>query len=214
MTSKKLFLALIGINVLLIICFVGGAYQVNSALTAKANKLTAQKAKSQALVQQNASLNKAKKDMKKYAELNKIAKAVVPEDKDQAQAVREIVNIAAANNVALSAINFPASSLGNTPAGTPTAGSATTPKPVVVNPKAKSLSQLLPVKSIPGVYQLPITVVGDSNQPVEYSEFLNFLTALENNRRTAQVASITLTPAAKSRDRLVFTLTINEYIKP
>lgn len=214
MTSKKLFLMLIGVNALLIIAFIGGAYVVNSTLTAKADKLTAQKAKSQALVQQNTSLNKAKKDMQKYAELNKIAKAVVPEDKDQAQAVREIVNIAGANNVALSAINFPASSLGNTPAGTPATSSSTVPKAVVVNPKAKSLSQLLPVKSIPGVYQLPITVVGDSNQPVQYSEFLNFLTALENNRRTAQVASITLTPAAKNRDRLVFTLTINEYIKP
>ena len=213
MTSKKLFLSLIAVNALLVIAFIGGAYAVNSTLTAKASQLTAQKAKSQALIQQNSSLNKAKSDIKKYAELNKIAKAVVPEDKDQAQAVREIVNIAGANNVALSAINFPASSLGNTPAGTSAATSATT-TPVVVNPKAKSLSQLQPVKSISGVYQLPITIVGDSNRPVQYGEFINFLRALENNRRTAQVASVNLTPAAKDRDRLVFTLTINDYIKP
>ena len=183
-------------------------------LKTKADGLTALKAKSQAEIQQNASLSKAKLDNKKYAQLNQIAKAVVPEDKDQAEAVREIVNIADSNNVALATINFPASTLGNTPAGAAPATTASPTKLTPIDPKKKSLSQLLPVKSISGVYQLPITVIGDPNKPVQYAEFLSFLTALENNRRTSQVSSITLTPAPKDRNKLVFTLTINEYIKP
>lgn len=215
MTAKRLHLTLIVVIILLFGGLIGSAYAINSALIAKSTKLTALKAKSKALALENLSLQKAKKDIKKYAGLNSIAKVIVPEDKDQALAVREIVNIAARNGVRLSAINFPSSTLGQAPAGVAgAAAGAAAAKPIPVNSKTTALSQLIPVKSIPGIYQLSITVIGDSNNPVRYSEFTNFLKALENNRRTAQVNSITLAPDAKNPDRLTFTLTLNEYIRP
>ena len=138
--------------------------------------------------------------VKTYAELEKIAKSVVPQDKDQAEAVREIVNIAAANGVSLSTISFPASNLGSLNA------QATT--------TTTSLSQLQPVKNIPGVYQLQISVVGDPNKPVAYDKFISFLAALERNRRTAQVSTISIQPNLANRNLLTFTLSLNEYIKP
>ncbi|PIZ63766.1 hypothetical protein COY17_00150, partial [Candidatus Saccharibacteria bacterium CG_4_10_14_0_2_um_filter_52_9] len=179
-----------------------------------ANKLTALKAKSVALDQQSESLTKAKKSITTYADLQKVTQQIVPEDKSQAAAVREIVNIAAANGISLGSITFPASTLGNTPTGT----TASTAKPAAAAPatnsKTGALSQLQPVKDISGVYQLIITVQGDSNKPVPYNKFVNFLADLEHNRRTAQVSTINLTPETTNRNLVTFTLTINEYIKP
>jgi hypothetical protein len=72
----------------------------------------------------------------------------------------------------------------------------------------------LAVPNIPGVYQLQITVEGDSSKPVQYNSFLNFLTALEHNRRTAQVSTVSIAPSASNPNLLSFTLTLEEYIKP
>lgn len=218
MNSKRLHLILLLIVALLVIGLVGGAYGANKLLNEQASKLVILKARSLALSNEQVGLNRAKKDIKKYADLEKIAHSVVPEDKNQAEAVREIVNIAAANSVTLAAISFPASSLGTGPA----AVSPSAPAPAAASPSPSStgkpniggLSQLLPVKSIPGVYQLLITVTGDSNRPVEYSKFINFLSDLEHNRRTAQVSTITIQPDTKNHDFLTFSLTLNEYIKP
>jgi hypothetical protein len=171
------------------------------------------KAVSAALSQEQVSLVKAKKDIKKYSPLDKIVRSVVPEDKDQAEAVRELVKIADTYNVTLSSISFPASTLGSGPAGTASAGAATTSTPSA-NSKTSALSQLTQVKSIPGVYLLQITVKGDPLHPVRYDRFVSFLQALENNRRTAQVSSISITPSIQDRNYLSFSLILNTYIKP
>lgn len=200
MTSKRLRLLLIGFIGILFFGLIGGTYGANSLLEKQADKLITLKAKIEALNTEQQGLVKAKKDIKTYAELEKIAKSVVPQDKDQAEAVREIVNIAAANGVSLSTISFPASNLGSLNA------QATT--------TTTSLSQLQPVKNIPGVYQLQISVVGDPNKPVAYDKFISFLAALERNRRTAQVSTISIQPNLANRNLLTFTLSLNEYIKP
>lgn len=204
MTSKRLHLIMTAVLGLLFVTLVFGVYAINSSLGAEADKLVILKAKSRALSQEQLSLQASKKNIEKYAELEKIAKAVVPEDKNQAAAVREIVNIAAANNVKLASITFPASTLGSGADG----------KPATTSDAVATLSQLQPVKNIPGVYQLPITVSGDPNQPVQYTRFISFLDALEKNRRTAQVSTIALQPDPGNRNLLTFTLTLNEYIKP
>jgi len=219
MNSRRLYFALIGVICLLFIGLLAGAYGANSLLAARATKLTNLKAKNQALGQEQLSLASAKKEVETYSSLEKIAKAVVPEDKDQAEAVREIVNIAAANGVSLAAINFPASTLGGSATGSTSSGAASPPPsagsaPVKVAVNSGKLSQLQPVKNIPGVYILQITVQGDANKPVSYSAFINFLNALEHNRRTAQISNITLQPSTSNPNLLTFSLTLNEYIKP
>jgi hypothetical protein len=77
-----------------------------------------------------------------------------------------------------------------------------------------NLTQLTPVKGITGVYDLKITVQQTENAAVPYSTFITFLEKLEQNRRTAQVSSISVTPSTKNPNLVAFTLIIDEYIKP
>ena len=217
MNSKRLYFLLIGLVGLLSLGLIIGTYGASSLLTARASTLTALKAKSGAQTAEQLSLNKAKSDISKYAGLEQIAKSIVPQDKDQAEAVREIVNIAAQSGVSLSAINFNASTLGATSVSNRPASAAPAPSAAAASAassKAGALSQLTPVKNIPGVYVLPITIVGDPNKPVAYDKFIAFLSALEHNRRTAQVSTITITPSSNNHDLLTFTLGVSEYIKP
>lgn len=217
MTSKRFHTMLMAGLALLFLGLLGGTYATNKLLASQAYKLTALKAKSLALDQEQISLSQAKKDIQKYDSLDKIAQAVVPQDKNQAEAVRQIVNIAASNGITLAAIDFPASTLGSLPGGVSSqssgaSGSASAaPAP---SSGAGNLSQLTPVRNIPGVYQLPITIKGDANHPVQYEKFISFLSDLEHNRRTAQVETITLQPSATNRDYVTFELTLSEYIKP
>lgn len=215
MTSKNLHTALLAVLALMLIAMAGGTYGADKLLSNQADKLRAQKARSQALSQEQLSIQRAKEDIKKYGGLNRIAEAVVPQDKNQAEAVREIVNIAAQNGVTLGSVTFPASTLGSLPVGaSSTPGSQPSAAASSSNSSANKLSQLTPVKNIPGVYQLPITIKGDSDNPVEYDRFISFLSGLEHNRRTAQVENITLTPDTTNSNLVTFELTLSEYIKP
>lgn len=213
MSSKNLHRILLGLITLMLIGMVAGTFSIHKLMAGKADKLLALKTQSQALEKEQTSLRQAKKDIAKYADLDKIAHTVVPEDKNQAEAVREIINIAKASGIQPSIISFPASSLGGSAVSGASSGTATAPS---VNPNSKTtkLSQLLPVKNMPGVYQLQITVSTDPDHAVLYGPFINFLAGLERNRRTAQVSSITLEPDQNNRELLSFTLVLNEYIKP
>jgi hypothetical protein len=220
MSSKRLYFIFLGLIGLLFIGLIAGTYGANNLLGTQADKLTALKAKNQALNQEQQSLANAKRDIQKYGDLEKIAKIVVPQDKNQAEAVREIVNLAGANGVNLASITFPSSTLGSSTTATPTTSGATvtspnTPSPAG-NPKSSfnALSQLQPIKNIPGVYLLQITLANDDKHAVGYFSFINFLSSLEHNRRTAQVSTISLQPSTINPNVFTFSLTLNEYIKP
>jgi hypothetical protein len=198
--AKQLYYLLIALVVLLCVGFLGVAYATNQILGGQAEKLSKLKADNDALQQQQTALGKNKQDIKRYSELNTIAQTIVPQDKDQAEAVREIVNLAAQSGIGkLSSITFPTSTLGSI--GGSKAG----------NP---NLTQLTPVVGMSGVYQLEITITQSQSARVPYGQFVSFLSKLEQNRRTAQVSSITVQPDAQHPDQVAFTLTINEFIKP
>lgn len=195
MNSKRLYFILLGCIGLLVIGLIGGAYGIGKMLDSQSLQLVANRQQVAVLQEEQNQLDVAKQDVKKYQDLATIAMSVVPQDKDQAQAVRQIVDLAGQNGIAISSISFPSSSLG-------TLGGAKAP------------SQLAPVKGITGVYNLQLIVQSDVAQPVPYTQFINFLGALEHNRRTALVSSITIQPNDKNRSTLSFSLTLNEYIKP
>jgi len=199
MKAKQLYFVLIAAVVLGLASFVGIGYGADKLMGMQAKKLSKLRADSAALDTVQVSLTKNKKDIAQYSELNAIAKSIVPQDKDQAQAVREIVNLAAQSGIAkLTSITFPVSTLGNGGAG------ATNP----------DLTQLTPVKGISGVYELPITITQATTDSVPYSQFVTFLGKLEKNRRTAQVNGITIDPDDTHPGRIAFVLTIKEFIKP
>lgn len=192
-TAKNLNIILVGLVVLALFAVVAGAYGANMLLKAKAESVHDARLETMVLERQQQQLAKAKADIEKYRELSEIARYIVPQDKDQAQTVREIVEIAARHNIGLSSISFPSSTLGS---------------------KNATNSQLTPVKEIPGVYSMEITIVSDGSQPALFSDFLAFLESLERNRRTALVERVSLQPASGDSGRTSFTLTLTEYIKP
>jgi hypothetical protein len=202
LNSKRLYFVFVGIIVVLIGLTIGGAVMADKVFQSKSDELVKQKAESQALSTKQQQLIADKRDIKTYAELSKIARTIVPQDKDQALAVREIAKLAHESGIPrLSSVSFPTSTLGTTASGTPTSS-------------ANRLTQLTPVKGISGVYDLQITIQQVQEDSVSYNTFITFLEKLEQNRRTAQVSNIIITPGDKNPDQIAFTLTIDEFIKP
>lgn len=202
MTPKRTYYVLVSVLILLLILVFFSAYQGNKFFEQQSQKITDQKVEAEAIEQQRLALIQAKKDIEKYSELEKNVKAIVPQDKDQAKTVREIVQIAQDNNVPIKSVTFESSTLGD--------------------PKAKSsqkqgeklpegLSQVKPIEGIKGVYTLSIQI--SSSEEVPYQNFLNFLESLEKNRRTSHVDSIDIKPS-EDGSALDFNLTLNAYLKP
>lgn len=196
MNSKNLYYILLAGIALLILGLIGGAYGTDRILTQESSHLVDNREKVAVLDQEQTELDKAKREIQRYQDLASIAKSVVPQDKDQAQTVRQVVSIANSNGISLSSITFPSSTLG--------AGKSANP----------GLSQLTPVQGITGVYSLKLTVQSDATKPVAYSRFISFLNSLEHNRRTALVSGINIQPNSTDRSTLSFSLMLDEYIKP
>jgi hypothetical protein len=185
---------------LLLASLIGVSQVIVSRLSGQSDSLSTLKASETSLNNQLSELDTAKANVAKYGPLAELAESIVPRDKNQAEAVREIVNIAQKNNIRVGSIAYPQSSLGS---------------PTQKNAGAKiNLSQLTPIKGLSGVYQLQITVSSDVNYPITFKQLIRFLRSLEDNRRTSQVSNIKLDPDADQKDKLSFTISINEYIKP
>lgn len=215
MNSKRTYYLMLGLITLLTLSIFGAAYGSRQVLTTKSMELVDLKAQVEGYNRQQLSLIKAKKDIVTYDELFKIAKVIVPENKNQAETVRQIVKLAADNSIKLGSISFPSSDLGSGPAGatSPTAKTSLSAAPKVAIGKA-DLSQLTPVTGSPGVYVLQINVSSDSSQPASYPQLIKFLSALENNRLTAEVTTVNIVPDSTAPSRFSFTLSLNSYIKP
>jgi hypothetical protein len=198
LNAKKLNYLLMGAVGACVLILFGGVYAATTVLQQQSKNLVDAKTKAAVMDQKQQQLSKARADIAKYKDLGNIAKSIVPQDKDQAQTVREIVAIAEGNGIKLGSITFPTSTLGG--AGSKASNSA--------------LSQLKAVKGISGVYSLEIAIQSDTTQPADYGQFISFLDALEHNRRTALVGGISIQPDPLTPGKLSFTLNVSEYIKP
>lgn len=211
MTAKRFHYVLWALLGLVILASVLAAAGGNYWLGRSSGRLQALKLENRILEEQQSSLTQAKKDIDKYAELERTARQIVPQEKDQARTVRELISIAAASGVKIATIAFPTSNLGQAvpkaPAGEPGAGA---PKPA----PAPAISQVKPVENIKDLYQLDISVQSEPTAPVSYPRLLDFLNRLEHNRRTAQITSITIQTLPKNRDQLTFNLQLSVFIKP
>ncbi len=210
MKSKNSFYAMAGLVALLIVGNISAVYFGDLLLTKKSESLMSVKLESRVLDEQQISIKQAKKDIEKYQGLEKIAGSIVPQDKDQAEAVREIIKIAGDNGITISTISFPASTLGQiAPKVIKTDGAATATKPI-----APGITQTTAVEGIKGVFSLQINVQQDTSKAITYDRLIGFLSALEQNRRTAQVTNVAVTPNPTDRNKLTFNLTLLTYIKP
>jgi hypothetical protein len=213
MNAKRSYYVMCGIVVLLLIGVLGGAYESQVLLKKESDKLVGLKAKVDALGRQEVALKQAKKDIAASTDLYNIAKVVVPENKNQAQAVRQIVKLAGDNKIALNSITFPASTLGTGAVAKPGAAAPSGGASATGGASAQ-LSQLTPVQKIPGVYDLQLTVTSASGAAATYSQLISFLSALEHNRQTALVSSINIQPDATNHNYFSFSLVLDIYIKP
>lgn len=177
------------------------------------------KLQSRVLEDQLENLSKAKKEIVQYDYFKSVAKTVIPSDKDQAQAVLDITKMAQESGILIQSVSFPSSNLGG---GTTTLGSSTTPS-TSTSSTSQALSQAKPVTGIKGLYSLELTITpqtGSDIPPqyqVNYAKLHNFLTKIENNRRTAQITQVSIQPLTTGTEAnpiLNFTLTVNIFIKP
>lgn len=216
MTAKRVFYIMLGIIVLLSGLVVGGVVLGNLLLQKQGAKLLDLKLQNHVLDAEQDSLSQAKRDIQKYASYEQIAKAVVPQDKDQAQAVREIVSIANDAGISLKTISFPTSNLGagsSSGSSSSSAAASNTATPLASASTTPTVTQVKPVQGIDGVYSMDIAIQSDDTKPADYYKFLDFLKRLENNRRTAQVTSINIQPT-DSKQAINFSITVSVYIKP
>lgn len=205
MNSKRLFYGLVGALMIAAALFAGSVYLGWKHLDKQTSKLSDLKVEASVLQDTQRSLAKAKKDIVTYSDIEQVTKTVIPQEKDQARTVREIVKIAADNNIQIASIGFPASTLGTKPVAGAGGGAAATATGVT--------TQTQKVDGISNVERLEMIVTSESARPVLYTDFISFLSDLEKNRRTAQVSNINIQPVANNRNRLSFSITLNVYIE-
>ncbi len=213
MKNKRFFMIMSGVFVCTLLLIGACGFLGLKQLTKKSTDLKNIRSQQEIAEQQKMSQSQAKKDIEKYADLNKLTKAIVPQDKDQAKTVREINSIAKNAGVSLQTINFSSSTLGQSAkataqnSATDSANSANTPTATAPN-----ITQVKPVTGVNGVYAMEITIANSDSTSITYAQLIDFLSKLEGNRRTAHVEKISVTP--KKGGRLVFNITLNAYVKP
>lgn len=220
MNSRKVFWVMSGVFSILVVGFFASIIYGNSVLKDSAGSLLDLKIQNRILNEQQTALAKAKNDLEKYKDFDTIAKTVVPQDKDQAKAVREIIKIAGQSGITIESFAFPASDLGSATSGAPTTNqNPDAPKSAADknnSVKKSPITQAVPVPGVSGVYSLEMNIIqgGAEDAPAAtFTQLITFLKLLENNRRTAQVTQIRIDPVGNS-PYLKFTLTINIFVKP
>ena len=217
MSQRKLRLILLGALAAVSILFlVVLSFGLNS-LGATGQRLTELKQQNKAADVQLANLATAKKQVDQCAYFNTVAKTVLPTDKNQAQAVLDIFNLADQAGISIASITFPASSLGTKPVA-PAAGND-----AAAASSQSVISQAKPVEGIAGLYSLELTITPQSGpgvsdgRKVTYPKLLDFLSRIEHDRRTAQITQVNIQPQGSDSGPsqfINFTMTINIFMKP
>lgn len=215
LNSKNLRLGLIGGIAVLSLAFFVIAIAGLKVLGHESDSLVQLKVKSQKTQELLVNLEFAKKEVQKYAYFKDVAKTVIPDDKDQAEAVVELYKIANQSGIALQSIIFPASTLGKGGSAVASPQSATG-----AGATASALTQAKPVAGISGLYSLELTITPQSNiqqvppdKLVTFAKMQDFLRRIENNRRTAQITEVDIQPAGAGQS-FSFVMKINIFIKP
>lgn len=203
MTSKKVFFALLGALALVVIGSIAGTVIGTGMLKQSGDTLLERKLEDAVLEKDAQALTLAKRDIEQYQELNQVAQAIVPQEKDQARTVLEIHTIATQAGVEIEGITFPRSELGQAPA-----------KGKKKSAIPEGATQLTEIEGLKGVFAMPIDVTINKNAPITYTQLLDFLQRLEKNRRTSHVTNISIQPDEEDRNRIHLSLQINTYIKP
>lgn len=204
MNAKKVYFSLIVIIVGLLLATVAVFYGANTLLKKSSNKLSQLKAENAVLEQNEKVYQKAKNDLIKYQDLQSAVNEALPKEKDQAKALKELIQIGSTTGVKIEKIEFTDSTLGDKTKPTATAGSAAG--------ASSAVTQAKPISGISGVQgiEMKVTISGPNDKtPINYNSFINFLDLVSNNRRSMQISNLNIQPNLKKAD-----LTINIFVKP
>ncbi len=211
MSTKRKTLILRSLLGLCVLLFFVTLFFGLSMLTGKSKTLTKLRLEDSITKAQIDSLTQAKAEVEKYSYYQSIAKAVIPGDKDQAQAVVDIFATAEAAGLSLQNLTFPSSNLGLSGTGGVTSSAV---------PESKSiLSQAKPVSDITGLYSIEVVLSPENtpqtpaNKKPTYAKMVDFLQRIEKNQRTAQIVALNIEPIDGS-DQIDFSVTLNIFIKP
>jgi hypothetical protein len=215
MNNKQLRMVLLGLLGFLIFLFAAFSYWGIGQINKRGQKVVDLKLQNVVLDSQIENLVQAKKEISQYVYFKSIANSVIPNDKNQAQAVLDITRMAQESGILIQNITFPASNLG---IGANKSLSSTSSLS-----SSSALSQAKPVSGIKGLYSLETVVTPQTgtNVPlkyqVTYAKLHDFLSRIENNRRTAQIIQVVITPLTNGTEQsptINFTLTTNIFVKP
>jgi hypothetical protein len=213
LNSKKLNWLLLGSLGLLTIIFLVVAFEGLAVLSKKSQGMVNLKVQSQSADEQLVNLQRSKEQVKKYSYFKDVAKTVIPNDKDQAEAVVQIYQFANEAGLALKSISFPSSTLGLSVATVTTQSAAAS-----TSVTQAALSQAKPVSGIPGLYSLSLVITSDGTPTLPlslmttYPKMQSFIQQIENNRRTAQITDVNV--VVPDNSPMYFSLDLNIFIKP
>lgn len=208
MTAKRLYFILLASMGLLVVGAGAMVYFGYNFMSKSSDSLVNAKLENIAIEEQEINYAKARKDLEKYEDLGVLLRDVLPKEKDQALAVRELYNIGDETNISVDSIQFPASSLGQKPAAT---AGGTTPTTTTNS----TVTQAKAVEGLSGVLGIDVelTLKPKSGTSIPYDNMIQFLQKVELNRRSMQIKKITVTPDAKNGG-LTFNITLTIFVKP
>ena len=192
MTTKKAHFGLLGLLVLVIVAIGLAMYFSRVFLKSNSDSLVNAKLELYKIDETEYIYRKNQAILQENQETADILASVLPQEKDQAKAVREITQIASDNGLSVKAIRFPGSDLviTNKPVAAQTQGSTTTPQ---ATPSGPTISQAKPVNGLNNVLGIAVEVEltsARSGAQISTDQVLSFLQQIENNRRNIRVTSI------------------------
>lgn len=183
-SAKKAYYGLIGLLIIVIAGIGAVLYFSRVFLKANSDKLVAAKLELYKIDETESAYRKNQALLTANQDTADILASVIPNEKDQAKAVREITQIAADNGLSVKAIRFPGSDL------------VITNKSTTAEQKTATSQSVSQAKVVPGLTNVLGIVVeielnsANANQTISTDQVLGFLQKVENNRRNIRVTSI------------------------
>ncbi len=217
MNAKRFNYLMMGVLALLVVTGGAVAYFSNQYLQTKAANVASIKAELAGVEAKESTFVRSRNELKQHEELKASIDRILPQDKDQARAIRELFAIAEESGIRITNITFPTSELGRK---TQTAKPQTTTEgaqPQTQSQATNAVTQAKPVEGISGVLGISASVGFDKaapNQPITFERFQQFLQKLELNRRTMQVSQVTITPTNQGEGEFDFSVNLTIFVKP
>ena len=225
MSPKKLYFALLATITFMIIGSFGLVWEASNWLSKRGQSTVNLKLDILGLEQKQKAGIRATNDLLKYKQDIANLESVIPTQKDQVDALSQLIKIGDENGVTFGSITFPSSELGNvvapkpvavttedTKATAPALTPSTTPAPQAA-PK-KTITQAKPVEGVPGLYEIQIALSDiaqkSTSKGLTYEQLLSLLRSIEQNKRIMQMNTISITPQKSTTDSsILYLLTIS-----